>query len=127
MMPRMSETHPTVTHGSDPQVSDMPGAPGDQPRLLRLGGGLGVAACVVGLAILLAACAGMDAVFKMSFIPVGLGLVGFVLSLVGAVTEKQKIREDTHVLGALFATCLGIIGGLFEMAVWLNWQTFYKS
>ena len=48
-----------------------------------LGGALGIAACLIGLAIFLVACAGFGAVFMLSIIPLILGAVGFVLSIVG--------------------------------------------
>ena len=94
--------------------------------LLRLGGGLGIAACVVGLVILVAACAGMNRIVVLSLIPVGLSIPGLVVSLVGAVKEKAAITEDTHVLQALFANAIGLIGGLIEMAAWLHWPLFHK-
>jgi hypothetical protein len=61
----------------------------------------------------------------MSFIPLLLGLAGFVLALVGGNTEKEKYAaEDTHVLAALFAACMSVIGGLVLMAAWLGWITY---
>jgi hypothetical protein len=93
--------------------------------LLRLGGALGIAACVVGLLVLLTACAGMNKVLALSLIPVGLSLPGLIITLVAAVTEKASIAEDTHVLQALFATLVGLIGGLLEMSAWLHWNLFY--
>jgi hypothetical protein len=92
---------------------------------MRLGGALGIAASFVGLALFLAGCAGFDAAFKgMSLIPFGLGLVGLVLTIIGAIIEKERITEDTHVLGALFPCICGILGGLLEMTIWLGWRLF---
>lgn len=93
-----------------------------QPTMLRLGGGLGIAACIIGLLIMVAACAGMSKAMAMSFIPLGLGGLGFVLAVVGANVEKHRIEEDTHVLLALFATCMGIIGGLVLMWAQHGWK-----
>lgn len=116
----MSET--TAAGGVHDPNGGAYAAPPGKPTLLRLGGSLGVAACVIGLVILLAACHGLGASLKFSFIPLLLGGVGFVLSVVGAVIEKHKLaHEDTHVLAALFACCMGIIGGLVQMAAWLKW------
>jgi hypothetical protein len=111
-----SSTH--ATHGLD---YALPGL-GGPPKLLRLGGALGIAACVVGLLVFLAACMGFNAAFAFSWIPLGLGAIGFILSVVGGVTERPKLVEDTAVLGALFACCMGIIGGLLEVAVWRGWH-----
>jgi hypothetical protein len=122
-----------------PQSAAGPGSPGGGRQLdyttpsatsnsgsplLRLGGALGIAACMVGIVILLAACAGLGKVVVLSIIPVGLSVPGLVLSIVGGITQKDLIKEDTHVLHALFANMAGLIGGLLEMAVWLNWRIF---
>src|SRR5215210_8641123 len=69
--------------------------------LLRLGGSLGIAACAVGLVILLGACAGFGKIVVMSLIPVALSIPGLAISIVGAVTQKSQITEDTHVMHAL--------------------------
>jgi hypothetical protein len=92
--------------------------------LLRLGGGLGIAACCVGLAVMVAACAGLNMALVLSLVPVGLSAVGLVVSIVGAVFQKRMIAEDTHVMHALFANMAGLIGGLLEMTAWRHWQIF---
>ena len=93
--------------------------------MLRLGGALGIAASFIGVALFLAACGGFEAALKgMAVIPVLLGAVGLALSLIGAVVEKDRITEDTHVLSAIFACICGILGGLLEMAVGWNWRIF---
>ena len=93
---------------------------------VRLGGGLGIAASVVGLIVFLGACAGFEKALVLSVIPILLGAVGLVLSLWGAFVEKDQISEDTHVLQALFVCAIGIIGGLLQMAVWRGWMIFPK-
>jgi hypothetical protein len=124
----MSETHSSAPtpHGTPAGVNYAGPILGEgTPKLLRLGGSLGIAGCVIGLAILVSSCGGLRAALAMSFIPLLLGLAGFVLTLVGANTEKKKYEaEDTHVLAALFATCMSVIGGLVLMAAWLGWITY---
>ena len=93
--------------------------------MVRLGGSLGIAACAVGLVILIAACAGLNKVVVLSLVPVALSIPGLIISMVGAVIQKKQIAEDTHVLHALFANIAGLIGGLLEMAVWQNWHIFH--
>ena len=94
--------------------------------LVRLGGLLGVAASVIGLVIFFAGCAGINQVFILSIIPVLLAVPGLVITLIGAITQKHLVSEDTHVLLALFTNACGIVGGLLEMAVWQNWALFQK-
>ena len=94
--------------------------------LLRLGGALGIAACVIGLLVFVVACMGLNKVVVLSLIPVGLSIPGLVLSIVGAVRDKALISEDTHVLQALFANLSGLLGGIVLMAVWMHWPLFHK-
>ena len=92
--------------------------------MVRLGGALGIAACSVGLAVMLAACMGLNKALVLSIIPVALSLPGLVISIVGAVFQKHQISEDTHVLHALFVNAAGLVGGMLEMAAWRNWPIF---
>jgi hypothetical protein len=95
------------------------------PGMLRLGGALGIAACAVGLVIMVGACAGLNKALVLSIIPVALSVPGLVISIVGAVVQKRLVTEDTHVLHALFANMAGLIGGLLEMAAWRGWPIFH--
>jgi hypothetical protein len=94
----------------------------DSGSLTRLGGGIGIAGSVVGLLIFIGACAGFDASLKFSFLPVVLGLPGLILAIMGGVFQKNP--ADTHVMGAMFAAGLSLIGGIVEMAAWLHWPIF---
>jgi len=93
--------------------------------MLRLGGALGIAACAVGLAVMVSACAGLNKVVVLSIVPVALSLPGLVISVAGAVFQKRLIAEDTHVLQALFVNSMGLIGGLLEMAAWQDWTLYH--
>jgi len=92
--------------------------------LVRLGGSLGIAAASVGLLVFIAACFGFRMALVLSIIPVGLSLPGLISTLIGAVTQRSQISEDTHVLHALFGNIIGLLGGLLEMAAWLHWPIF---
>lgn len=102
-------------------------APGGRPVIVRTGGFLGLAACVIGLVALLLACGGVDSAFRFAPVCVGLGALGFFLAVVGGIVEKAKLGDDTTVLAALFACCMGIIGGLLEWAVYRGWPLLTHS
>ena len=125
----MSET--TDPHGGAPAVRthDYATAAAITPggsSLLRLGGALGIAACCVGLAVLVLGCLGVGQAMALSIIPVALSAPGLVISIVGAITQKRAITEDTSVLHALFVNLAGLIGGMLEMAVWREWPIFAR-
>jgi hypothetical protein len=94
--------------------------------LAHLAGGLGIAACLIGLLIFFVACAGFGGVFMLSILPLILGAIGFVLSIVGPILQKSAHVEDSAIFAAIFLNVLGVVGGLLLMAVWLNWQLLAK-
>ena len=125
----MSETPELPASGSAPaggRAMEYDAIGTTQSGMLRLGGALGIAACAVGLVVLVAACAGLNKVVVLSLVPVALSIPGLILSIVGAVVQKKQVTEDTHVMHALFANVAGLIGGLLEMAVWQNWPIFHR-
>src|SRR5690242_5182419 len=89
--------------------------------LVQVGGALGIAACIIGLAIFLAGCAGYGAVFNLSMIPLALGFIGLVLAIVGGFVQKTPHLEDTAAIAAMFVSILGVIGGLLEVGAWCGW------
>ena len=123
---RESAVPSRVSYHVDLPIAEDSALPVSSSPKLRLGGGLGIAACVVGLIVFLAACAGFEKALVLSVIPILLGAVGLVLSLWGAFAEKDLISEDTHVLQALFVGAIGVIGGLLQMAAWQGWMIFPK-
>jgi hypothetical protein len=94
--------------------------------LVWAGSALGIAACIIGLALFAAACFGFEAAFKISALPAVMGAVGFVLVVVGALSEAGKRMENVQILAALIVPLWGLLGGLVMMAVWLNWPIFAK-
>jgi len=95
-----------------------------RPLLIWLAGAAGIAACLIGIGILLAGCAGSARAMELSPLPVGLGVLAILLTVCGGVLAGERIVETTHVLAALFTGVCGIAGGLLEMAAWLGWRTF---
>jgi hypothetical protein len=125
----MSETPELPASGSAPaggRAFDHGDIDTTSSGMLRLGGALGIAACAVGLVIMIAACSGLNKVVVLSLVPVALSIPGLIISVVGAIVQKKQVTEDTHVLHALFANIAGLIGGLLEMAVWQNWRIFHS-
>jgi hypothetical protein len=90
--------------------------------LVYLGGGLGIAACFIGLIIFFAGCAGFNAVFMLSILPLLLGGVGLVLSVLGPIVQKHIHVEDSNVFAGIFVNVLGLVGGLLLMSVWMGWK-----
>jgi hypothetical protein len=91
---------------------------------VRFGGLLGIAGCVFGLIVLLVGCAGFGKAFMLAYGCVAVGAVGLLLVLAGAFFNSRRIGEDTHVLQAVFACLMSIIGGVLELAIWLKWPLF---
>ena len=98
----------------------------NDPTLVRVGGALGIAACIIGLAIFVGACAGMGAALSLSPLPVIMGGVGFVLSIVGSLCKHSAHPDLTHELAAVAVSLWGLLGGLVLMAAWRGWDVFYK-
>jgi hypothetical protein len=100
-------------------------APPSSP-LLKVGGGLGIAASVIGLLALILACAGFNKALYLGVVVVVMSAAGLVVALAGAFTQKHLIGEDTHVLQAMFTNAIGLLGGFLEMAIAFGWPLFYK-
>jgi hypothetical protein len=89
--------------------------------LVRVGGLFGIAGCALGLILFLVGCAGYANSLKLSYGSAGLGALGLLVTLAGALFQKRRIGEDTHVLQALFACLMSLVGGVLLMAIWLKW------
>lgn len=96
-----------------------------RPTLARVGGALGVAGCCVGLLLFLVACAGFDAAFVLSVIPLILGVVGLVLVCAGGFSRRSEEMAETHFVFALFLCFLAAVGGLVELALWRGWPILF--
>jgi hypothetical protein len=92
--------------------------------IAKFGGAIGISALLVGLAIFLSGCAGFDAAFKFSLIPMILAVTGLLMTIVGGLIGRTAGLEDAHVVASLFLNAAGIVGALMEMAVWRHWMIF---
>ena len=120
------QTDPSTTSPATafPTVADMPLiSPVKAPSspLVRVGGLFGIVGCVLGLGILLIGCAGFSAALKAAPVAIGFGTLGILVTLIGALFQHRRIGEDTHVLQALFACLLSVIGGVLELAMHMKW------
>ena len=109
---------------SSPTAADLPLiSPVSAPSspLVRVGGLFGIAGCALGLILFLVGCAGYANALKLSSGCAGLGAIGLLVTLAGALFQKRRIGEDTHVLQALFACLMSLVGGVLLMAIWLKW------
>jgi hypothetical protein len=111
---------------SDPISYASPATAGPTgPMLPQVAAALGIAATFLGVAIFIAACFGLSAVFAFSVLPFSLGCAGFILSIVSGIFYRSRLA-DTQVLASLFTSFFGIIGGLLEMAAWQGWSVLGK-
>jgi hypothetical protein len=92
----------------------------EQPITLRVGGGLGMAGVTIGMLILVSCCFGFGFALVFSFLPVVMGLIGFVLSIIGGFGGHDV--ESSHVAAGIFINFAAIAGGAMEMYAWHpNW------
>lgn len=92
----------------------------------RIGGALGVAGTFVGFAIFIFACAGFEASFALSPIPLVLGFVGLALTLVGGFFHDDVGLEDPQVVACYAINIAVIAGAMLEFAIWRGWPIFYR-
>jgi hypothetical protein len=93
--------------------------------LLHVAGGLGLAGVVLGLAILVASCAGLDAAVYFSPAVILFGLSDLVLVLLA--TRRPPCDNDSAVLAGFFLAMLAIAGGLLELAAWMHWPILFNQ
>ena len=92
--------------------------------IAKVGGALGVAGTFIGFAIFVAACAGFGAAFSLALVPLILGTVGLVLTLVGGFFSKDIGLEDPQVVGCYAVNIAVIAGAMLEYAIYKGWPLF---
>ena len=110
-----------MLHNSRTIVGEISPVKAPSSPFVRFGGLLGIVGCVLGLGILFVGCAGYNVALKAAPGAIGLGALGILITLLGAFFQHRRIGEDTHVLQALFACLLSVIGGVLELAMYMKW------
>jgi hypothetical protein len=87
--------------------------------LVKLGGSLGIASSFIGLAIFLAGMFGVSAVFMLSILPLALGGVGMVITIVGSMMHTPGGPDETAPIAAIFCCLFGVIFGAIEWYIWM--------
>jgi len=120
----MSESTGASGHGS---TSDYRG-PGISrgSSIAKIGGALGVAGTFIGFALFVAGCAGYGAAFALALIPLILGVVGLVLTVVGGFFSKDIGLEDPQVVSCYAINIAVIAGAMLEFAIYKGWPIFYR-
>lgn len=112
---------------SQSSALNYPSSPG-QKSLVRVGGGLGVAATSISMAIFVLGCFGFSAAFTwLPVLPFIMAIVGLLLTIIGATWKKSAVDEDTQIFASMFCNFLGLVGGLVEIGVWLSWGFVYQG
>jgi hypothetical protein len=107
------------THDSTPHFPNESNyTPSRRSAITKAGGALGIAATLTGLAIFLAGCAGYDAAFKFSLIPLLLAVAGLLMTLLGGVLHQLHDVEDSHVVASICLNLASIVGALILIAIW---------
>jgi hypothetical protein len=122
--PASQTDSPSPAASTFPTVADLPlisAVKVPSSPFVRFGGLLGIIGCVLGLGILFVGCAGYSVALKAAPGAIGLGALGIVIALLGALFQHRRIGEDTHVLQALFACLLAVLGGVLELAMYMKW------
>jgi hypothetical protein len=93
------------------------------PSLLRVGGGLSLAGVLLGIVLLLLTCSGLDAALDFSPAVLLLAIAGGILTLISA--RCAPITETGPILASLFISALALLGGVLQLAVWLQWPIVF--
>ena len=105
-------------------VETLGSAPSRGTSLVKVGGALGVAGAIIGIAIFVGGCFGFGAAFSLSLIPTILGALGLALTLVGGFTQRPVGVDDPQALAAIFISVAVLVGGLLEVCIWLGKPIF---
>lgn len=86
--------------------------------LVKTGGALGIASAFIGLAMFLAGMFGIHAVFMLSILPLGLGALAIVMTMVGCCGHTPTGEDETAPISAVFCGLFGVIFGAIGWYLW---------
>jgi hypothetical protein len=89
----------------------------DAPPRAQIGGMLGVAACLTGLAIFLGGCMGFERAFDLARIPLALAAAGLLFTVLAGVFSRSTGVQHTGILASVLLNVFGIVGGILEWAL----------
>jgi hypothetical protein len=102
-----------------------PETPQGKRPLSYFGGLLGLAGCAVGMLAFLIGCMGYDWGFALWWVPIVLGAVGMVATILGGMLGRGGV-EHTPIVAGLFCNLFALVGGLLECAYWKGWDILYR-
>jgi len=88
---------------------------GGAPSLSTLGGMIGIAGCLIGLAIFLVGCMGFGRAFDLGWIPLLMAPVGMVATILGGMVRRAGVQH-TAVLASVLLNVFALVGGIMEYA-----------
>jgi hypothetical protein len=115
-----------MTDESHPQAPAPTPEARKNPPLIHWGGILGFVGSAAGLVIFLLGCAGYLAPFGFYWLPLGLGALGMLLTIVGGVLGHRGV-EQTPILASLFVNLFALVGGLLVCALHNGWDIFFRA
>ena len=95
---------------------------GKRATLAQIGGAIGIASNCIGWGIFLAMCHGLNAAVFLSPIVLISGILGLIITVIGAIVQKHAGDVDPHVLAAILINVFGIVGGLLQVSAWMGWH-----
>ena len=97
----------------------------DANPLLRVAGGLALAGVLLGLSLLILTCCGFDAALYFSPAILVLSFAGGILTILAA--KHSPSTETGPILASFFLATLALLGGVLELAVWLQWPILFSQ
>jgi hypothetical protein len=93
--------------------------------ILSVAGGLSLAGVLLGILLLLLTCSGFDAALYFSPAVLALAIAGGIMTTIAA--RHSPTTQTGPVLASLFMTAVALLGGVLQLAVWLQWPILFAQ